>query len=106
MGLKTDVLSGLIACWPCPYVPHEAFFYLRTERGEAATSIIVVHHGVAARSSEEAWLTVEMKSLGVVKDDFVINLVFCIPCATNFMDFQLELEMGKKKYSDLKLHAE
>jgi hypothetical protein len=40
-----------------------------------------------------------MKSLGVVKDDFVINLVFCIPCATNFMDFQLGLEMGKKKYS-------
>jgi hypothetical protein len=47
-----------------------------------------------------------MKSLGVVKDDFVINLVFCIPCATNFMDFQLGLEMGKKKYSDLKLHID
>jgi hypothetical protein len=46
-----------------------------------------------------------MKSLGVVKDDFVINFVFCIPCATNFMDFQLGLEMVKKKYSDLKLHV-
>jgi hypothetical protein len=34
--------------------PHEAFFYLRREHGEAAASTISVHHGVAARSSEEA----------------------------------------------------
>jgi hypothetical protein len=58
MDLKTDVLSGPIAGWPCPYVPHKAFFYLRIERGEAAASIMMVHHGVAAHRkrhlSEEA----------------------------------------------------
>jgi hypothetical protein len=37
-----------------------------------------------------------MESLGDGKDNFVINLVFCMSCATNFMDFLLTQKWGKR----------